>query len=69
MKEITQSEAQSALDSISDGFTKFSVQGKPDRLCNNLFVYPVRVWDGEYVDWEDVLFRRVEGKVLAYAAL
>lgn len=68
MKEITQSEAQSALDSISDGTTKFSIQGNPDRLCN-VFVYPVRVWDGEYVDWKDVMFIRKEGKVSVYATL
>jgi hypothetical protein len=66
MQVITQSEAQEALDAISDGHTKFSVQGKPDRLCN-VAVFNVRVWDGEDVDWKDVMFVRKEGKVKVYA--
>jgi hypothetical protein len=68
MKEITQSEAQSALDTLNDGTTQFSIQGHPDRLCN-VYVYPVRVWDGEFVDWKDVMFIRDNGKVRMYESL
>lgn len=66
MLEITQGEAQQALDSISDRFTKFSIQGNPDRLCN-ITVFNVRVWNGEDVNWEDVMFIRKNGKVKVYA--
>lgn len=66
MQVITQSEAQEALDAISDGHKKFSVQGKPDKLCN-VAVFNVRVWDGEDVDWKDVMFVRRDGKVKVYA--
>lgn len=65
MQVITQSEAQEALDAISDEFTTFSIQGTPDRLCN-VTVYNVRVWDGEDVNWKDVMFVRKNGKVKVY---
>lgn len=65
MQVITQGEAQAALDSVSDGFTKFSIQGNPDRLCN-VTVFNVRVWDGEDVDWKDVMFIRKNGRVKVY---
>lgn len=65
MQVITKTEAQSALDEISDGITKLSVQGNPDRLCN-VTVFNVRVWDGEDVNWKDVMFRRENGKVRVY---
>lgn len=65
MQVITQGEAQEALDAISDGHTKFSIQGNPDRLCN-VTVFNVRVWDGEDVDWQDVMFVRKNGKVKVY---
>lgn len=65
MLEITQSEAQQALDALEDGRTKFSIQGKPDKLCN-VVVYNVRIWDGEDVNWEDVMFIRKNGKVQVY---
>lgn len=65
MQTITQSEAQSALDAISDGFTKFSIQGSPERLCN-VTVFNVLVWEGENVDFEYVMFYRRNGKVKVY---
>lgn len=68
MQVITQGEAQAALDAISDGSTKFSIQGNPDRLCN-VAVFNVRVWDGEDVDWKDVMFARKNGKVRVYASV
>jgi len=68
MQHITRSEAQQALDELEDGSTKFSIQGEPDRL-GGLTVYNVRVWDGEDVDWRDVMFTRTEGKVLIYSSL
>jgi hypothetical protein len=68
MKVITQSEAQEALDAVSEGSTKFSIQGKPDRLCS-VTVFNVRVWDGEDVDWKDVMFVRENGKVKVYASV
>ena len=68
MKEITQSEAQTALDTLNDGSTTFSIEGKPDKL-NNVFVYPVRVWDGEFVDWKDFMFIRHEGRVRMYESM
>jgi hypothetical protein len=65
MQVITQSEAQAALDEISDGITKLSVQGGSDRLCS-VTVFNVRVWNGEEVDWKDVMFVRKNGKVRIY---
>jgi hypothetical protein len=68
MKEISRSEAQEALNALNDGFTKFSIQGGPDRLCN-ITVYPVQVWDGDSVDWKDVMFIRENGRVKLYASV
>lgn len=65
MQVITQGEAQAALDEISDGVTKLSVQGGSDRLCS-VTIFNVRVWDGEDVDWKDVMFVRKNGKVRVY---
>lgn len=65
MKVITQTEAQSALDEVNDGLTKLSVQGNPDQLCS-VTIYNVRVWDGEDVNWQDVMFYRKNGKVKIY---
>lgn len=69
MPLITQAEAQSALDEIAfDDRNKFSVVGNPDRL-GSVTVYDVRVWDGEYVDFRDVMFYRKNGKVKVYEGI
>ena len=65
MKEITQSEAQEALNSLNDETTRFSISGKPDKL-GNIYVYPVRIWSGEEVDWKDFMFIREQGRVKRY---
>jgi hypothetical protein len=66
LPHITQAEAQSALDEITfDEHKKFSVVGGPDSL-GAVTVYDVRVWDGEYVDFRDVMFYRKNGKVKVY---
>lgn len=66
MPLITQAEAQSALDEIAfDERKMFSVVGKPDNL-GAVTVYDVRVWDGDYVDFRDVMFYRKNGKVRVY---
>lgn len=65
MPHITQAEAQSALDELAIDERKFSVIGKPDSL-GAVTVYFVRVWDGEDVDFRDVMFYRKNGKVRVY---
>ena len=68
MKVITQSEALEALKEVShDGREDFSIVGEPDHLVGPVSVFFVRVWDGEFVDFKDVLFYRdEEGKVKVY---
>lgn len=66
---ITKSEAQEALEAHYDGaYHQYSVDGEPDVLCD-VAVFPVRVWVDEFVDWEDVMFFRKDGKVKVYASL
>jgi hypothetical protein len=62
---ITQAEAQSALNEISTTERKFSIIGRPDRL-GPVTVYFVRVWEGEEVDFKDVMFHKRNGKVRVY---
>lgn len=66
MPLITQAEAQSALNEISTDYSKFSIIGRPDSL-GPVTVYFVRVWEGEDVDFKDVMFYRKNGKVKVYA--
>jgi hypothetical protein len=63
---ITQADAQMALDEIATDSKKFSIIGKPDVLCAGVTVYFVRVWDGEDVDFYDVMFHNRNGKVKVY---
>ena len=66
---ITKSEAQEALEAhYNDAYHTYSVDGEPNVLCD-VAVFPVRVWAGEFVDWEDVLFFRKDGKVKVYESL
>lgn len=65
MTLITQGEAQHALNAVSTEDTKFSIIGKPDSL-GPVTVYFVRVWEGEDVDFKDVMFYRKNGKVKVY---
>lgn len=66
MKVITQGEALEALNQVSrDDHEKFSIIGEPDHL-GPVSVFFVRVWDGEDVDFKDVMFHRKNGKVQVY---
>jgi hypothetical protein len=65
---ITQGEAQSALNEVATENTKFSIIGKPDTL-GPLTVFFVRIWEGEDVNFEDVMFHRKNGKVRIYEGL
>jgi hypothetical protein len=62
---ITQAEAQLALNEIATDSKKFSIIGKPDRL-GAVTVYFVRIWEGEDVDFKDVMFHKRNGKVRIY---
>ena len=67
MKIITQREALEALNEVSrDDREKFSIVGGPDHLVDQVSVFFVRVWDGEFVDFRDVMFDRENGKVKVY---
>jgi hypothetical protein len=66
LKIITQSEAMEALNQVRrDDRERFSIVGEPDHL-GPVTVFFVRVWDGEDVDFEDVMFYRKNGKVKVY---
>jgi hypothetical protein len=66
LKVITQSEAQEALNQVSrDDREVFSIIGEPDHL-GPVTVFFVRIWDGEAVEFEDVMFHRKDGKVKVY---
>ncbi len=66
MKVITKSEAMEALNYVSlDDRERFSIVGEPDHL-GPVSVFFVRVWDGEDVDFKDVMFHRKHGKVKVY---
>lgn len=65
MTLITQGEAQNALNAVAQEEQKFSIIGKPDSL-GPVTVYFVRVWEGEDVDFKDVMFYRENGKVKVY---
>lgn len=66
MKVITQGEALEALTQVShDDRESFSIVGEPDHL-GPVSVFFVRVWDGEDVDFQDVMFYRKDGKVKVY---
>lgn len=66
MTLITQGEAQEALNEVSTDSRKFSIIGKPDLLCAGVTIYFVRVWEGEDVDFQDVMFHKRNGKVRIY---
>lgn len=66
MKTITQGEAMEALNQVSrDDRERFSIVGEPDHL-GPVSVLFVRIWDGEDVDFKDVMFYRKDGKVKVY---
>jgi hypothetical protein len=66
LKVITQGEALEALKKVSHNDREnFSIVGEPDHL-GPVSVFFVRVWDGEAVDFEDVMFYRKDGKVKVY---
>lgn len=66
MKVITKSEAMDALSNVSlDDQERFSIVGEPDHL-GPVSVFFVRVWDGEDVDFKDVMFYRKNGEVKVY---
>lgn len=66
MKVITQGEAMEALNQVSrDDHESFSIVGEPDHL-GPVSVFFVRIWDGEDVDFKDVMFYRKDGKVKVY---
>ena len=66
MKVITQGEALEALTQVSyDDRESFSIVGEPDHL-GPVSVFFVRVWNGEEVEFEDVMFYRKNGKVKVY---
>lgn len=66
MKVITQGEALEALNQVSRyDHESFSIVGNPDHL-GPVSVFFVRVWDGEDVDFKDVMFYRKDGKVKVY---
>lgn len=67
MKVITQGEALEALNQVRrDDHEKFSIVGEPDHLVGPVSVFFVRIWDGEDVNFEDVMFHRKNGKVTVY---
>lgn len=65
MQVITKSEALSALETKYDDQVRFSIQSEPDYV-GPVVVYFVQVWNGEDVDYKDVLFIRKNGKVKVY---
>jgi hypothetical protein len=66
LKVITKSEALDALEAVRyDDRVRFSIQSEPDYV-GPVAVYFVQVWDGESVDYRDVLFVRRNGKVKVY---
>jgi hypothetical protein len=65
---ITQGEAQNALNELSTEEQKFSIIGNPDSL-GPVTVYFVRVWEGEDVDFKDVMFYKKNGKVKVYEGI
>lgn len=68
MALITQGEAQNALNELSTEEQKFSIIGNPDSL-GPVTVYFVRVWEGEDVDFKDVMFYKKNGKVKVYEGI
>lgn len=68
MTLITQGEAQNALNDLSTDEQKFSIIGKPDSL-GPVTVFFVRVWEGEDVDFKDVMFHKKNGKVKVYEGI
>lgn len=65
MQVITKSEALSALEAKYDDQVRFSIQSEPDYV-GPVVVYFVQVWNGEDVDYKDILFIRKNGKVKVY---
>lgn len=65
MNVVSKSEALNALNEVRVGNEQFSIAGDPDRVCN-VTVYFVQIWDGETVDYKDVMFVRRNGKVKVY---
>jgi hypothetical protein len=66
MKVITKSEALEALKNVSRGDERYSIVGEPDHLVGQVSVFFVRIWDGEDVNWDYVMFNKKNGKVKVY---
>lgn len=62
--EITTQEATAALREANSA-RNYRVDGNPTRL-GMAFVYFVTVWYGEVVDFLEVMFIRINGKVKLY---
>lgn len=63
MNTITKNEAQIALnESNSDPLVKMSILSGPD-LLGAVSVFFVRSWDGDNVDFMDMMFVKENGKV------
>lgn len=65
MDIISKSEALEALKEVEYDDERFSIVGEPDNL-GPVTVYFVRAWNGEDVDFRDVMFYRKDGKVKVY---
>lgn len=66
MLVITKSEALEALNKVSyDDRERFAIVGEPD-LLGPVSVFFVRVWNGEDVEFKDVMFHKKNGKVKVY---
>jgi hypothetical protein len=65
MKVVSKGDALLALNEVKRGNEKFSITGGPDSVCG-VTVYFVQVWEGESVDYRDVMFANREGRVSVY---
>lgn len=66
MKVISRGEALEALKQVShDDHESFSIVGEPDHL-GPVSVFFVRRWNGEEVEFVDVMFYTKDGKVKVY---
>jgi hypothetical protein len=65
MNVVSKSEALSALNDVRVGNEQFSIAGGADKVCD-VTVYFVQVWDGEFVEYRDVMFIRRNGRVKVY---
>jgi hypothetical protein len=65
MNVVTKGEALSALNEVRVGNEQFSIAGSADKVCD-VTVYFVQIWDGETVEYKDVMFVRRNGRVKVY---